>query len=365
MHTYKLNAEHNGIEIYFESRPPESTLQDLRDNGWRWHSVKRCWFTKKSEKALAFAKELTSNSEKHEEISQYSALSSQTQQVNFTQTQDSVYVSTVTISKSQSGFHISSTNNQIICCDCGRFFSIHAISCPFCGCPMSYVSEHYLKKFDKKSLAEEKRLHALEIQRQQKEAFQQKSDLIRKLKSNCKCYRSAFDELLKLDNNVFYEIIDRAFYIESTVGNTGFISDENWHAMLFASDSFFQRCIKRAVEINKHIGMLGPNVRNSWEYLLSLSDSEFEKHIQREIEKYQIKRKKDIENLCHQRGISHEKTTWLLDSGVTTHELNSRIAYIDYLSNEYRRYNFNLKEYIHLSSEELQKLVASWANKKQ
>ena len=40
--------EHNGIEIYFYSRPKESVLDELKDNGWHWHRQKKCWFRKHS-----------------------------------------------------------------------------------------------------------------------------------------------------------------------------------------------------------------------------------------------------------------------------------------------------------------------------
>ena len=56
-------------------------------------------------------------------------------------------VSTVTIIPNNNGYNISSTNNQIACCDCQRFFSIHANACPFCGCPLHYVADTYFKRF--------------------------------------------------------------------------------------------------------------------------------------------------------------------------------------------------------------------------
>lgn len=40
------NYDHYGIEIYFYSRPSESVLDELKDNGWHWHRQKKCWFRK-------------------------------------------------------------------------------------------------------------------------------------------------------------------------------------------------------------------------------------------------------------------------------------------------------------------------------
>lgn len=63
MATYKLNPEHNGIEIYFETKPPETVLQELRNGGWRWHSAKKCWFRKRTPEALQTANKLCGNTD--------------------------------------------------------------------------------------------------------------------------------------------------------------------------------------------------------------------------------------------------------------------------------------------------------------
>ena len=47
--------KHYGIEIYFYSRPDESVLDELKDNGWHWHRQKRCWFRKYSTANQKFA----------------------------------------------------------------------------------------------------------------------------------------------------------------------------------------------------------------------------------------------------------------------------------------------------------------------
>jgi hypothetical protein len=47
--------EHYGIEIYFYSRPDESVLDELKDNGWHWHRQKKCWFRKYSVANQRFA----------------------------------------------------------------------------------------------------------------------------------------------------------------------------------------------------------------------------------------------------------------------------------------------------------------------
>ena len=56
--TYKLNSEHNGIEIYFQDRPDKEILSKLHEGHWRWHKYKFCWYNKQNNENLAFAKEM-------------------------------------------------------------------------------------------------------------------------------------------------------------------------------------------------------------------------------------------------------------------------------------------------------------------
>lgn len=58
----KFVPEHSGIEIYFEKRPPNSILEEMKVKGWRWHTAKKCWFVKKSPSAEAMAKKLCGTS---------------------------------------------------------------------------------------------------------------------------------------------------------------------------------------------------------------------------------------------------------------------------------------------------------------
>lgn len=46
------NQEKNGIELYFNAKPKSEILRLLKDNHFRWHSSKRCWYIKYSEMAM-------------------------------------------------------------------------------------------------------------------------------------------------------------------------------------------------------------------------------------------------------------------------------------------------------------------------
>lgn len=54
----KRNKEHNGIELYFTSKPAASVLNKLKENGWRWHKAKKCWYNRYSDYNYSFANKL-------------------------------------------------------------------------------------------------------------------------------------------------------------------------------------------------------------------------------------------------------------------------------------------------------------------
>ncbi len=40
------NEEHQGEELYFDSKPTEEIITELKENGYRWHRTKKCWYRK-------------------------------------------------------------------------------------------------------------------------------------------------------------------------------------------------------------------------------------------------------------------------------------------------------------------------------
>ncbi|PLR72278.1 LPD29 domain-containing protein [Bacillus sp. UMB0728] len=59
----KINEELNGIELYFNTKPQQSVLSELKSTGFRWSNFKKCWYTKQSEKAFQVANALTGSEE--------------------------------------------------------------------------------------------------------------------------------------------------------------------------------------------------------------------------------------------------------------------------------------------------------------
>lgn len=54
------NYELNGIELYFESKPSREVLDYLKQNGFRWHNMKKCWYAKERETTLKVVENLKS-----------------------------------------------------------------------------------------------------------------------------------------------------------------------------------------------------------------------------------------------------------------------------------------------------------------
>lgn len=54
----EFNTEHDGIEVYFTSKPSQETRDALKAAGYRWHSVKKCWFAKRTEAHLQALKRI-------------------------------------------------------------------------------------------------------------------------------------------------------------------------------------------------------------------------------------------------------------------------------------------------------------------
>lgn len=54
---YALNPDFNGIEIKFDGKPSQETLDDLKANGFRWHNKKKVWYAKQSPDRLELAQQ--------------------------------------------------------------------------------------------------------------------------------------------------------------------------------------------------------------------------------------------------------------------------------------------------------------------
>lgn len=56
--TWRENHEKDGVEIIFGARPDDAVLARLKAAGWRWSRFAGCWYTRRTERALQFAREI-------------------------------------------------------------------------------------------------------------------------------------------------------------------------------------------------------------------------------------------------------------------------------------------------------------------
>ena len=60
---YTLNAEKNGIEIRFDSKPAAAVLEVIKAAGYRWSRARRLWWAHQSPRALEAAQAATEGRE--------------------------------------------------------------------------------------------------------------------------------------------------------------------------------------------------------------------------------------------------------------------------------------------------------------
>ena len=56
--TFTLNEQFHGIEVTFGAKPERSTLDALKNAGFRWHNVRRMWYAKQTESRLALVQSI-------------------------------------------------------------------------------------------------------------------------------------------------------------------------------------------------------------------------------------------------------------------------------------------------------------------
>lgn len=62
------NKELNGIELYFGAKPSEEIRIELKENGFRWHKIKKCWYAKINEARQKIAEAIKEGKEIKAEI---------------------------------------------------------------------------------------------------------------------------------------------------------------------------------------------------------------------------------------------------------------------------------------------------------
>lgn len=53
------NKQFNGVEIYFNQKPNQNIITELKNKHFKWHTAKKCWYNKATEEAKKFIETLT------------------------------------------------------------------------------------------------------------------------------------------------------------------------------------------------------------------------------------------------------------------------------------------------------------------
>lgn len=374
MNRYLFVPAYNGIELYFEEKPEESVREEMKSNGWRWHSAKKCWYTKNSPAAEEFAKKICTPLT---EAVEKKAKSSQPSSVTIQQSAGNVPVGTLTICRSEQGYSLSSTNNQIICCDCHMFFSIHAGACPFCGCPISYVAEYYYKAYDPEVIRQQQiQQERQRREEQKKEEEQERQEIIQELGSHSfeirwrlhgkktqtlRCARDRANRLRKLEAPIC-------------------LSDESYVELLCGRESQFEKAFQRASQIKAQESVLPVIGDKEWQRICSLNDTAFYERVRELIvaererrdkaEAYANKKKEEkqahqeeqLKNLCGRYGIGEDRLKSMVAHYGSKQAVLHKLQLVDTIGGEYRN---RISVINHLDSPDtLQRLVNDLARQK-
>lgn len=68
MTTLTINQELNGIEIRFDAKPLQATLDGLKKIGFRWHRQKKIWYAKQTLERLELAQTIANGEDYAEQI---------------------------------------------------------------------------------------------------------------------------------------------------------------------------------------------------------------------------------------------------------------------------------------------------------
>ena len=199
------------------------------------------------------------------------------------QTMGDSYVSTLTVTKNDQGLSVTSTNNQIICCDCKIFFSIHAPACPRCGCPLNYIAQYYYDNFQDtppsppltpiKPKTQPKPKHKKQTEKEYK------AEISYELSQKCNVPFSVRYEIEKLDRQAFDDAVARikAFHAQ------GFLNKfDKYDIITLATGDrcTFDKVLNRIKECKSRKDL--PTItQHEWWFLWRCNDDEYNVRISR------------------------------------------------------------------------------------
>lgn len=275
------------------------------------------------------------------------ALPANSYSVNIQQSAGNTFVSTLTIMPNSAGYQISSTNNQIICCDCNKFISIHAPACPFCGCPVHYMADTYYKHYGAEAIRKAQQQH--QEQQNAEELKRQQAEKERRNAIARKCYLNAnephrdwnwFEKLCLLEIDVFEQAIKRAEFLSQNFQYYPRISDVEWYTLIISDElSYRKNLIKLKQDKQEECAraMIADKA----------SDASSKINILR------------IKDVCKKSGLSEEIITHFLDGCYSADEVQARIDAARYFAKTYPHLKLDEERLMLLSVEQIKNRVNS------
>lgn len=287
------------------------------------------------------------------------------------QTMGDSYVSTLTVTKNDQGLSVTSTNNQIICCDCRMFFSIHVPACPRCGCPMNCIAQYYYDNFQdtppSPPLPPTK--PRPKIKKQTEKEYRE--EISYELSQKCNVPFSICYEIEKLDRQAFDDAVARIKALHAQ----GFLNKFDKYDILTLATgdkSTFDKVLNRIKECKSRKDL--PTITQfEWWFLWRSNDDEYSARISRlanekmarekrraeehaaEQAKLKAAAKEKFKSFCIRHNLSDAEIVRL------TRERNDLMQKIEIFSTLEELYGKQLDflSYYNLSSAELKKLFES------
>ena len=141
---YNIDESKNLIELYFLGRVSIEKHPLLIIDSWQWNPSKQCWYKTLSKSSMYSAEE-TCRLTKDYEDAKYLEV-----KLNGKDNRGFPYVFKIQRT-GESTYTVISSNNLFPCIDCNHFVSVHANSCPHCGCTNNRILKSYFDKFINKA----------------------------------------------------------------------------------------------------------------------------------------------------------------------------------------------------------------------
>ena len=267
--------------------------------------------------------------------------------VSIQQSAGNAFVSTLTITPNGAGYQISSTNNQIICCDCNKFISIHAPACPFCGCPLHYMADTYYKRYGAEAIQKAQR----QQQEQQKveELKWQQAEKKRKHDIAWKCYTNKnnkygnwayYEKLCLLDSDVFDRAIERTKFLNENLGTYPSLTGKEWYELITSDNLTYNQKLRKLAQDKQE----------------ELKRQEIQKKAAEAAIKNNVIQAKDV---CKKNHVSEHMTELLSGGQYTADEVQARIDAARYFARTYPHLNLDEEQFMLLPVAETKSIVYS------